>query len=321
MEIQHKTARELEAASTSCNTCHRDGHSPQRDLYAGIGGKGIPPMPSAMYQGGVHCEGCHFLPPVGTSRSGQQEKGGMPVLRASEVSCMACHGPRYAKMLSRWRSVLKERLAQVKAEWMQARQLLGTSLRSGEAAGLYDAWTNIELIERGNGTHNVDYSLKLIDASHDLINQALERSGFRHLPKRWPSLPFESRCFKCHQGIEKQAGRFFRFGFSHQPHLESGLDCETCHRPHEERSPKEVVRFGREGCADCHHASGQRSSSYCVRCHSDVLAKKVLYKDKQFDHSMHVKDLGLTCTDCHQEAGKITRSPHLKRCSNCHTGE
>jgi nitrate/TMAO reductase-like tetraheme cytochrome c subunit len=80
LEIEHVAPRHLEAARTECETCHGGGHSPQRSLYAGIGGRGVPPMPDVMYQAGVRCEGCHL-----------QHEG--PTRVGGDVACMSCHGP------------------------------------------------------------------------------------------------------------------------------------------------------------------------------------------------------------------------------------
>jgi hypothetical protein len=306
MEIQHKVAPRVEAAATSCTTCHSDGHSPSRDLYAGIGGKGVPAMPSAMFQAGVHCEGCHFLP---------QDHGATKIMKANDVSCMSCHGPRYSDILPRWKKLLDERLGQVKSEWTQARQRLSNS--SHEAGQLADAWLNIQLVERGVGIHNVEYSLALMNASHDMINNALGQGGLRPIAAKWWTPPFDSTCFRCHRGIEEQRGRFFGFSYPHKPHIGAGLECATCHRPHEERTAKEVVRFGPEGCANCHHRKEQSPQS-CLRCHNDLLARKVRFRNKQFDHSMHVKDLDQKCADCHRIEGQIKRGPNLNTCSACH---
>ncbi|HLG14462.1 MAG TPA: cytochrome c3 family protein [Blastocatellia bacterium] len=306
MEIRHKTGHDVEAASTTCNTCHRDGHSPTRDLYAGIGGKGVAPMPSAMFQAGIHCEGCHFQP---------QDKFGSQVAKASEVSCMSCHGPRYSKTLGRWKTLVDGRLGQAKNEWLQARRVLSDSV---ESQPLADAFENLQLVDRGVGTHNVEYSLALIDASHDMINQAREQRGLKPLAKRWTAAPFESACFRCHRGIEEQSGRMFGLAFVHKPHLMSGFQCATCHRPHEERTSKEIVRFGREGCANCHHARQQENVSYCTKCHGDLFTRKVSFKGKQFDHAMHVKDMSQKCADCHRIGGQIKRGPNLNACASCH---
>jgi hypothetical protein len=304
-EIQHKTTRALEAVSTSCNTCHRDGHSAARDLYAGLGGKAIPPMPSAMYQAGIHCEGCHVLPQAGSA-----------VLKANEVSCMSCHGPRYSRVLGRWKGLILERLTQIKKEWKQAS--LRLALKTHEGGPMTDAWANIQLVEQGGGWHNVEYSLALMESSHEKINQALEQSGFKAQSKGWSAAPFQSACFRCHRGIESQAAKFANMKFLHKPHVDSGFECATCHRPHEERKDNEVVRFGREGCANCHHERQQQNSNSCLGCHSDLSAKKVRYKSKLFDHSFHVKDMSQKCADCHLAGGAIKRAPNLNVCSTCH---
>lgn len=306
IEIQHKSVATATATATACNTCHREGHSAAADLYAGTGGKGVQPMPSAMFQAGIQCGGCHFLP---------QDKFGSQVAKASEVSCMSCHGARYIKVLPRWKGLVSERLEKAKSEWMQAR---GNLSASHEAGPLADAYSNIQLVDRGVGTHNVEYSLALLDASHDLINQALAEKGMKPFARRWTQAPFESACFKCHRGIEEQTGRVFNINFVHKPHIAQGLQCGTCHRTHEEKPAKEVLRFGPEGCANCHHTRQQENANACLRCHSDLFGRKINFKTKQFDHSFHVKDLSQKCVDCHRIGGKIQRGPNLTTCTTCH---
>jgi nitrate/TMAO reductase-like tetraheme cytochrome c subunit len=308
--IQHKSVNTVTSTSTNCSTCHRDGHSSAADLYAGIGGKGVQPMPSKMFQAGIRCEGCHFLP---------QDKFGSQVAKASEVSCMSCHGARYEKVLGRWKGLVSERLQSAKTEWMQARSSLPAAHEAGHEEGpLGDAYANIQLVDRGVGTHNVEYSLALLDASHDLINQALTGRGLRAFARKWTEAPFESVCFNCHRGIEAQTGRIFKINFVHKPHITSGLQCATCHRTHEEKPAKELLRFGAEGCANCHHQKQQENMNACLRCHSDVLGRKINFKTKQFDHSFHVKDLSQKCVDCHRIGGKIQRGPNLNTCTTCH---
>ena len=307
-EIQHKTAAPFETMSTSCSTCHRDGHSAARDLYAGIGGKGVAPEPSTMYQAGIRCEACHMLPPIG---------GQMKAMGASEASCMSCHGPRYNDILGRWKTLVSGTLAGVKAEFDRTRTQL--ALPTHDAGPLADAWNNIDLVERGHGAHNVEYSLALLDASHNMINQAREQRGLAALSPTWPVAPYQSTCFRCHRGIETQQGRFAGKEFIHKPHvIDAGFECATCHRPHEEKPKGEVVRFGAEGCANCHHAREQQQPQACLRCHSDVLGRKVKFQTKEFDHSFHFKDLSQKCADCHLWGGGIKRSPNMNTCATCH---
>ncbi|MEW6456012.1 MAG: cytochrome c3 family protein [Acidobacteriota bacterium] len=139
LEIQHKAQEELEVAMSSCETCHKTGHSPQRDLYVGIGGKGVEPTPSVMYLAGVRCEGCHFIP-----------KG--DVHKATEVSCMACHGTGYYKIYLNWKEIVSKRLSFVEGEFEKAKKLLESQ---PIPQSFIDAEKNIDLVSRGIGIHNV----------------------------------------------------------------------------------------------------------------------------------------------------------------------
>jgi len=84
IEILHKIPAREQAVATACASCHSEqaGHSPVRDLYRGIGARGVEPKPAAMYLAGIRCEACHTRPLDG-------HRG------ADEVSCMNCHGPPY----------------------------------------------------------------------------------------------------------------------------------------------------------------------------------------------------------------------------------
>src|SRR5262249_30662925 len=86
LELQHVGPPRVEQKAVSpCVTCHATGHSPQMSLYAGIGGRGVKSIPSPMFLAGIRCEGCHLQIPGHTT----------DVRRASDVSCMSCHGASY----------------------------------------------------------------------------------------------------------------------------------------------------------------------------------------------------------------------------------
>jgi predicted CXXCH cytochrome family protein len=302
-EIQHGSfTGHVETAGAACSTCHSDGHSPQRDLYVGIGGKGVLPRPSVMYLAGIHCEGCHFLP---------EEKGTGYVQSASAVSCMACHGPRYSKMLGRWQEMLSGKLDQARDELSRARRLLPPEA----GPQLADAEANLRLVEKGSGVHNVDYALDILAANHAMLNAALAEAGRDSLPARWEAIPYQSPCLRCHQGVESQAGTFRGGPFAHQPHvLDQGLDCLTCHRPHEARTPEEMVSLPPDGCVSCHHAPEQRAE--CAECHRTITEEVVDFQGDEFEHEIHVLDEALTCTECHTPGP----DPGLDTdfCTDCH---
>ncbi|HEY6867903.1 MAG TPA: NapC/NirT family cytochrome c, partial [Candidatus Eisenbacteria bacterium] len=97
---------------TGCQTCHGAGHAPQQNLYAGLGGRGVPIMPSPMYAAGVKCEGCHnpalAAPAALAAADGASD---IHIQRASDVSCMSCHGPGYRRIYQAWTESIDARVA------------------------------------------------------------------------------------------------------------------------------------------------------------------------------------------------------------------
>jgi nitrate/TMAO reductase-like tetraheme cytochrome c subunit len=303
-EILHGQAAGLPQQSPgTCGTCHADGHSPQRDLYAGQGARGVPERPSAMYLAGIHCQGCHFVP---------RERGADHVQSAGALSCMACHGPRYHKMLARWQEVLGEKLALARRELTQARGSLGEGARS-----LGDAEANLLLVERGHGVHNVDYAIEILAANHELLNAALKQAGRPGLPAGGWERPVKGEeCQRCHQGQESRQGTFAGQPFAHQPHVvDQKMACTACHRPHEEREASEVVSMGPQECAPCHHAPAVKSE--CAHCHTAL--QSLMYQGKKFSHQYHLEEEGLKCLDCHTLQGRPGLKPTA--CADCHEGE
>lgn len=309
LEIQHAALPDLQAARSECASCHGGGHSPQRDLYAGIGGRGVEPHPSPMFLAGVRCEGCHFI--------AERDRSGAGVHRASDVSCMSCHGPRYRRIYEAWARALSARTRAVRAALAD----LPARPARARSAALDDARANLALVERANGIHNVDYALALLERAFELSNE--ERAA-RGLPRRapsWPSAAGGGACLVCHAGIEARSGTFAGRPFSHRPHVvEGGLECAACHRPHEERTRAEIVRFGEQGCGSCHHAGlpAEPKTSDCARCHGDVRQKAVPSHRGDFAHALHLEVAGEACATCHTfDPG---RAPAVRReaCADCH---
>jgi predicted CXXCH cytochrome family protein len=130
----------------------------------------------------------------------------------------------------------------------------------------------------------------------------------------------ESACLNCHQGIERQRGRFASREFAHDPHVTRGqLDCVTCHRPHDERAPGEIVRFGAAGCVPCHHKQATVEAPACMTCHGDVTQRTVTSFRGEFSHQAHVAQ-GLECASCHT-AGTVDPRPAKAVCAQCHEAE
>ena len=303
---------------TGCETCHGAGHSAQQNLYAGLGGRGVPRMPSPMYAAGVRCEGCHN--PALTAAAEAVPAGGaaggsdIHIQRASEVSCMSCHGPAYRRIFEAWKQSVDERVAALGRQLDVTAPAMGAS----PSQAWLDARVNYSLVERGHGIHNVNFAYALLEKSHEQMNQARGERGLKRLDLPWKSLPASAgTCTTCHQGVERYVGTFAGHRFAHGPHLaEARLECVTCHRPHAERAPGEVVRFGPEGCLPCHHTASEVKGTECARCHGDITKLTVPSFRGEFSHRAHV-DTGAECSLCHQPKNGDPR-PDRAVCANCH---
>ena len=296
----------------SCGACHGSGHDAQQSLYAGTGGRGVPDMPGPMYAVGVTCQGCHNGETVAT----QAVKGPLePVIqRADGVSCMACHGPGYERIFESWQSASAQRVAALQ------RQLEATAGAMGlePPQEWQDARHDFLLVSQGKAVHNMTYAYALLDRSHDLMNQARRAKGLAPLELPWRRTGASSgRCMLCHTGVEAQHGTWQGKSFDHGPHLlKAGLECDACHRTHEQRMAGEVVRFGPAGCVPCHHRRTAAAGGSCLQCHADVKTRTVKSFRGAFAHQAHL-DMGLECKTCHDPAAGQLR-PAKSACAQCH---
>jgi len=299
LEIQHVIPPHQAKTAASCDSCHRKGHSFQLELYSGTGGRGVEPMPDTMYQLGIRCEGCHTGGLYGESA------------RADEVACMSCHGPRYRKIFSLWQETLTRRTGQIGNELTRTARQLGAS----PPAVFADAQANHELVDRGRGIHNFSYSLEVLAQAHRQINEARQQKQLPELPLPWPEAPFASPCLDCHEGIEEHTGNQFGREFPHRHHVvRSGLECGTCHSSHEERVAQNLdwLKIGAEDCSSCHHGD---SAAECSSCHAAIKQRTFVTEIGDFDHSLHVDDMELSCSQCHSDGASPAE---LSACEECH---
>ena len=290
----------IHQAASDCKACHEAGHSPQLALYTGTGGRGVKPMPSPMFEAGVRCEGCH------TQLPGHETE----VNRATDVSCMACHGAEYRKIYLGWKAGTEQRAAAVGRQLDETSRAIG-----GGSTRLADARFNQSLVSRGHGLHNVAYSYALLRQSHTDMNAARLEKGLAPLPTPWREPPYPATCFDCHDGIQDQRGEAFGRPFAHARHVvDARVECKVCHRTHEEKPEGELLRFGSEGCVSCHH---KPPAANCAACHGDIKKRVVKSFRGEFDHAVHIDDAEKTCVDCHDL--KLAK-PGIKKqaCVECH---
>ncbi|HKY31097.1 MAG TPA: cytochrome c3 family protein [Candidatus Polarisedimenticolia bacterium] len=302
LELEHVSPPRMTASVPACATCHAAGHSPQMSLYAGLGGRGVESIPSPMFLAGIRCEGCHLEIPGHAAE----------VRKASDVSCMSCHGAGYRGIFLSWKEEVSERTAALR----RAVDATGAALGPSKPAAFEDALHNLQLVTRANGIHNVDYARALLARSHQDLNAARSAHGLAALPLPWREAPYDSPCLQCHQGIEARAGRVFDRAFSHAAHVaEAGLQCAACHRDHDEKPRHEVLRFGRAGCDSCHH---QDDSKDCLSCHASVRGGVLPNALGDFSHAFHLDEAGQSCADCHELKPGYPVRLIQEHCAACH---
>lgn len=308
--IAHQVPERLELVAADCRTCHLSGHGLTRDLYIGIGGKGVTPRPSPMYLAGVACEGCHFLP--------AEERGGLK--KANEVSCMACHGAKYFTIYRTWTSAVEERLKGLKELLSSVKERLGDE----RPEQLAEAEQNIRFLEQADGIHNPDYALELMEKSYQDLVAALGEAGIAERPERpWAEVPYKTECNRCHYGIEYLERDAFGREFPHARHVvDAQLRCTVCHGEMAEHGALKLIG---ESCEDCHATiAGIPAANDCRSCHQlEEISNKV-----RFPHREHA-EFGFACSVCHQG---VEDTPHLEFarsgvalpqmghefCGNCH---
>lgn len=299
LEIQHRVPKELEVVATSCETCHAGGgHSPQRDLYVGIGGKGVTPQPAAMYLAGVRCESCHIV-----SHEGRR--------LASEVSCMSCHGAQFLRIYRDWQTTLSERLQKTKELLAQVQPMTaafeGTVPESAQKS-LQRAKENILFVENAHAIHNPGYASALLWRAYEDLQQALKEIGLaKPLPAPWVQAPYQSKCTACHLSAATISKETSDGLFRHESHVvRRGVECTTCHQEASYREPQHGAQ--KLSCAACHPTAermAQLEPKGCLQCHQVQIPTRS--KVVRFPHEQH-SSMGFSCAICHEN---VTQQDHL----------
>jgi hypothetical protein len=161
--IDHKVVEHHGPAPVSCDSCHAETHMGPRQLYAGVGGRGVPDMPSVMYKAQVDCIGCHLS---------EMDFGDDYLIkgRTKETgveSCEGCHGETGRQVFEIWTKELKAQLSKSSELLDQAmrhleRGLVADENREDAQQLVNDAAFNFNLVKQGRGIHNFTYSLELL---------------------------------------------------------------------------------------------------------------------------------------------------------------
>ncbi len=296
-EIYHGPPKEIEEViKTPCSSCHLEGHSPQKDLYMGIGGKGVEPTPSVMFLSGIRCEGCHII-----GENGKVKKSG-------PFSCMNCHGASYFKIYKEWKENIEKRIKETE-------EILNRYKDKIENTQYYeDALYNLKLVKEGVGIHNVLYSEKLLSKTVQYVNEALKEMGYKEIQiEEFILKEAYKECTRCHFGVERKKGIFDGVNFSHYVHILNKIECFNCHKENKKGKPHMTVSFkNKKDCAFCHHT--EKIEKGCITCHDYIFEKEIIYENKKFSHQVHIKEVEIKCEECHTKTLKLNK----ELCSHCH---
>jgi hypothetical protein len=155
----------------SCKSCHEQMHGGPAELYRGVGGRGVPDMPSPMSRAQVDCIACHKAKKLSSEAAEVQGQ----TFVAVQDSCNYCHGTKYDAVLDVWKQAVKDQTQKAETAYGAAKQALAASQLSSvdklEVDRLLDdADHNNRLVKLGHGVHNVNYSSAV-------LNVAIERSN------------------------------------------------------------------------------------------------------------------------------------------------
>ena len=317
LDIQHKIIKDINTIA-DCQTCHTDYHKAQKILFLGEGGKGVShPMPNIMLEKGLSCKGCHIF---------HEEKGGRVIKSETFVSkdeaCESCHGKGFARIMREWEISTNKKLSQIRFIYGKAANELNLTKNANKEKArqfLEEAAFNIDIVERGKGVHNVEYSQELLSASYNKIVEALKTIGSAYEPGPFLAVAKEvpTQCYNCHAGIEEIDRQIFGLNFPHKKHLiEQKIQCSSCHS--NVRKHGEFIAT-KQSCALCHH---QDTTMDCTGCHQ---LQKAIYEGGELNGYDIPGDIMFeaeaSCTDCHLNAENQIFRFEANKCLDCHDEE
>ncbi len=162
------------AEKSTCAQCHDLTHNGPANIYSGTGGRGVPDMPSPMFNAQVDCVACHKQREF--TRDIAEVTGQTYI--AAQASCDYCHEGRYTGVLDEWRATIAEHLAFAQQQQQLASADLSVAVIPPDQQLklqrlLDDSDHNIRLVKLGHGVHNVTYATALLNVAIENYNKIL----------------------------------------------------------------------------------------------------------------------------------------------------
>jgi hypothetical protein len=306
--MEHGKIQMAAALGERCENCHKPTHTPQEQMYIGIGGEGVPDTPSTMFLARVACDSCHGEP------GGDPRKGAEQLRK----SCVTCHGQGFDRMVDDWINEVATLLADVSGAVTRAEARARAAGSRGEPlkAQLARARHNVDFVRHSRGEHNIRYAVELLRVARTDANDVLAKTGAGSLAPNVVLSSASGYCRVCHS--TSHLGTRIAFSglqYDHNRHLATGLGCETCHSIEEHGK----TTIEREQCMGCHHGEAQKRT--CESCHE---AQASLYKgqlrgtDVKGEADVMAK-AEVECVGCHDLTAKEPVVKVVqKACVGCH---
>lgn len=177
LEIKHSVRTSVEPLDYSCDICHKAKHSGEKQMFMGVGGRGVDSIPSPMFTASVDCIGCHVVKTLKEEAQGGSFDGF--TLKPSEDGCISCHGKDYKGMLGEWKNTIKNSLSNLEPALLRveavAKGIDKNNKKFEEALNLVnDARYNYDFVKYAKGVHNVDYADALLRKAMENLTKAEE---------------------------------------------------------------------------------------------------------------------------------------------------
>ena len=159
--------------SGTCGQCHEQTHNGPREMFQGIGGKGVSDMPSPMARARVNCIACHMT----KENSDQKADVVGQTFVATQDRCDYCHGEKYKGTLADWKKLIETNLSKAEAALRDAKADADRARLRGEPGLqvqrlLDDADYNVRFVRLGRGIHNVTYATALLNVAQERCRSA-----------------------------------------------------------------------------------------------------------------------------------------------------
>ena len=316
--IEHGKFGMISSLEVRCENCHVKLHTPEKQLYIGSGGLGMPDEPSRMFLAQVSCDGCH----IKEEAIGEVEFGARARTTRRE-SCLTCHGKGYDLMLDDWLAATPGLLSAVEPHLKRAEQLIKDAEKRGQnvsslKAKLETARYNLDFVRDARPAHNIFYAISLMEnAAQKIRDIRAELKAPDAEMNLGPLLgaPGGYCVALCHSRMPLQdVMNYEKMSFPHAMHSQDlELPCTQCHPPDKHR--QKVVETA--SCKQCHH---QEYAIGCANCH---WRESELYQGNCSE--MGLKDAadpmaasGVGCDGCHDMAKPHSLEAVAQKCAGCH---